>query len=127
MDGAVAAVGAEEAELVDLAGAVLGVAQALRQEQQPPRVGDGGQSVGPGLVREEDGGELAVAVVQAGLRHDGVGMAGQFGQRKRRHGAAGQDVLADDVAEALPVAAVGRQAVLGARGGEALGPGGFSF
>ena len=88
LDRAQAALLAEQTELVEGRGAVLLDAQALWDQEQPALEGHARQLVAPGLVVEQHGRVVGVALVEAGARAELLREGAQVGHRDRRHEAA---------------------------------------
>jgi len=112
VDGAAPAPPAEQSQPVEDGGARVGVAQALRKQQQSAVERHGGQRVAPGLVVNEHGRVGHVRFVEPRLGDDGAGVGLQLRQREGRHGRGDGDARAGALCQPVALPARGRDAPL---------------
>ena len=86
LDGAKAALLAEQAEFIERRGAFALHAQALRHQQQPALVGDGGERFAPHFVVQTNCGVVKVNFGRAGDLMNFAGVNFQLVLRHRRNG-----------------------------------------
>ena len=103
LDGAEAALFAEETELVEGRGAFVLDPQALRHEEETALVGNLREGLAPHLVVEADGGVVEVGLVAlvAEFRKDAAGVDIELLDRHRRHGIRLGDVVPDFTEEGI--------------------------
>ena len=103
LDGAEAALLAEQAEFIERRRAFALDAEALREQEEPALERHRGQRLAPELVVQQHADVVAVERISAEPREQLVRMHLQLLQRQRRHGLHLGHVLADELQKAVPL------------------------
>jgi hypothetical protein len=103
LDGAEAALLAEQPELIEGGGALAFHTEAFGQEEQAPVVGDTGQAFPPHLVVEQHSQVITVDGVDLGQLQDAVRVFLELIHGQRGHGVVLSHVMAHRLEDAIPL------------------------